>query len=377
MEKMKRNNLIKTFTMIFIIMISAIILFVVGYVVKMAVEYYRIDEIVDVTSEIQNNQSKDIEIGKEYSITTYNIGFGAYTREFSFFLDSGEMLDGTKVTGKNSTAKDKQTVLDNTNGAISIIKALNPDFAFFQEVDREATRSHFINQYGMLQNNFSDYGSSFVLNFHSSYLLYPFNDPHGRVQAGIATFSKYNLHSSIRYSLPIDEAFFTKFFDLDRCIMMSRIKVGDKELVLINVHLSAYDKGGLIREKQLQVLNTILQEEQNKENYVIIGGDFNHDIADSLNTFKTTQKVPEWVYVFDKNKLSSYFTFATSNLNPTCRSTDIPYTEGVNYTVVLDGFIISNNIEKISVENIVSIDSKDVSFMYSDHNPVILKFKLK
>lgn len=110
---------------------------------------------------------------------------------------------------------------------------------------------------------------------------------------------------------------------------------------------------------------------------MIIGGDFNHDIAESLNTFKTMQKVPEWVYVFDKSKLSSYFTFATSNLNPTCRSTDIPYTEGVNYTVVLDGFIISNNIEKISVENIVSIDSKDVSFMYSDHNPVILKFKLK
>ena len=54
---------------------------------------------------------------------------------------------------------------------------------------------------------------------------------------------------------------------------------------------------------------------------------------------------------------------------PTCRTADIPYTKGVNYTSVLDGFIVSDNVTA-TAENI------DADFMYSDHNPVKLTFKL-
>ena len=42
--------------------------------------------------------------------------------------------------------------------------------------------------------------------------------------------------------------FITKFTDLDRCFLISRLGLDNgKELVLINVHLSAYDQGGTIR----------------------------------------------------------------------------------------------------------------------------------
>ena len=33
-------------------------------------------------------------IGTEYTALTYNIGFGAYTPDFSFFMDGGESLLG-------------------------------------------------------------------------------------------------------------------------------------------------------------------------------------------------------------------------------------------------------------------------------------------
>ena len=62
-----------------------------------------------------------------YSISTYNIGFGAYTHDFSFFMDSGETLDGEKVTGKDSVAKDKDTVISNTTGAVDTIVDKNVD----------------------------------------------------------------------------------------------------------------------------------------------------------------------------------------------------------------------------------------------------------
>ena len=66
--------------------------------------------------------------------------------------------------------------------------------------------------------------------------------------------------------------------------------------------------------------------------------------------------------------LNDNFSFATSKNAPTCRSTDMPYEKGVNYTVVIDGFIVSKNIK---VEKILNIDT---DFKYSDHNPVYLEF---
>ena len=43
----------------------------------------------------------------------------------------------------------------------------------------------------------------------------------------------------------------------------------------------------------------------------------------------------------------------------------------MTYTVTLDGFIISDNLECLSYENINS------GYSCSDHDPVYLKFKLK
>lgn len=354
------------------------IVVVVGvYVLYMQIQYYRIEDNQDLTSSINNNQDNLLLLDTEYSVTTYNIGFGAYNREFSFFMDSGVMQDGTKISGSGSRAKSKDVVLDNTNGAIEIISSLNPDFMLFQEVDINSTRSHKVNQLEMLQNNFVDYGNVYASNFHSAFLFYPIFNPHGSTSSGIATFSKYKMNSSLRRKLPIDEGFLNKFFDLDRAFTVSRFSVGDKELVIINVHLSAYDEGGLYRRKQLELLNEVLAYEASLGNYVIAGGDFNHDIANSLNSFETLQEVPNWVYVLEEEDLAPNFRFATSNLNPTCRSSDMEYIEGTNYTVVIDGFIVSDNVDIVSVDNIVKLGMQDVNFLYSDHNPVNFKFVLK
>ena len=350
-------------------LVGLILLILVGYVIYLSATYYRIDD--NQTLDVTNNQTAQISLNEDYSITTYNIGFGAYTQDFDFFMDTGEMLDGTKTSGSGSRAKDKQTVLDNTNGALQTILQQETDFAFFQEVDTKADRSFFVNQYEMLQDAFTNYSSVFASNFHSGFLFYPLTNPHGAVNAGIATFSKYEISESVRRSFPIDNGFFTKFFDLDRCFQVNRLNIqgSDKQLVLINLHMSAYDEGGKIRALQLEMLKNVLSEEYAKGNYVIAGGDWNHDIANSLNTFETQQKVPEWVAQINEEDLPEGFSFATSTNAPTCRSTDMPYEIGVNYSVVIDGFIVSDNVTA-SVVNI------DTDFMYSDHNPVKMTFSL-
>lgn len=353
-------------------LLLALVIFVVGYVTYMQVNYYRIED--NQPLEISNNKKEILKTNTTYSAVTYNIGFGAYDQEYSFFMDSGQMKDGREVVGKYSRARSEENALKNTNGSTKIMKKLSPDFALLQEVDVKATRSYNINQKENFEKNFKDYSSVFALNFHAPYMLYPLNEPHGSVQAGLLTMSKYGATSAIRKSYPVDESFFTKFFDLDRCFTITRYSVeNEKELVLINNHMSAYDEGGTIRARQLQLLNKTMEEEYKKGNYVIVGGDFNHALGGTMDVFESEQKIPQWVFQLNNEDIVKGMSVVNASNNtqvPTCRSCDIPYEKGVNYTSVLDGFIVSDNVVE-SAENV------DEDFMYSDHNPVKLTFKLK
>lgn len=366
----KRINPRLRFLLAFIILIiTAFTLTIGGYAIYIISTFYRIEDNIDI--DIINNNNDVVPSNHELTITTFNIGFGAYEHSFSFFMDDGEMLDGTIVKGQYAKARNLDVVVLNTVGCISYAQSESADFYFFQEVDERATRSHKYNQLNKLKDSFSTFNISYAENFHSAYLFYPFNDPIGKSNSGIVTLSKYNVESSTRRQFPIDMSFVNKFFDLDRCFMISRLPVdNDKELVLINLHMSAYDEGGAIRASQLELLNTILAEEYNKGNYVIAGGDWNHDIANSINTFTTTQKVPNWVYALEDEDLVDNYSFVKADNAPTCRSTDIAYTKNVNYTVVIDGFAVSDNVTVISAHNV------DANFKYSDHNPATLKFML-
>ncbi len=344
---------------------------VLGYVIYMQVQYYRIADFTEIDT--QNPQQEQLKTETPYRIMTYNIGFGAYSADYSFFMDTGEMKDGTKTAGKHARAVSASEEVDNTMGSLEIIKDQEADFLFVQEVDEKATRSYQVNQREILEEGLEGYASVFAKNFHSAYLCYPFTEPHGSVEAGMMTFGKYQISENVRRQFPVSDAFITKFTDLDRCFLVSRLLVEDeKELVLIQVHLSAYDEGGKIRAEQLALLNEVLKEEWEKRNYVIVGGDFNHDIADSIDSFPTEQKTPEWVYQLQDADLAEGFRFVKAENAeevPTCRGADIPYEKGVTYTVIVDGFIVSDNI-RASAQNL------DEGFLYSDHNPVVMEFTL-
>jgi len=355
-----------------LILLTITVLTICGYIAYLQINYYRIDDGIELL--VNNQRIENIEVGKDYTVMTYNIGFGAYNHEFSFFMDKGKMNDGSEVCGKYGKAQNKESVTSNISGNTNIIKNLNTDFYILQEVDTASTRSYFINQKNIIETTLNEYCSVYGENFHSSYLCYPISDPHGSVRAGLLTLSRYKIDKAVRRSYPVDESFITKFFDLDRCFVVTRIPTNtDKELVLINSHMSAYDEGGLIRQQQLELLRSVLVEEYNKGNYVIVGGDFNHALCGTVKAFASQQQVPEWVSVMNDSDIPEHFRIVeASNIKdvPTCRSTDMPYTKGVNYTAVLDGFIVSDNIE-------AEATNYDADFMYSDHNPVIMKFVLR
>ena len=101
---------------------------------------------------------------------------------------------------------------------------------------------------------------------------------HGKSLAGLSTFSRYKIEAANRYEYTISDSL-SKLFDIDRCFSVSSLSVENaKTLYIINSHMSAYDKGGVIRQTQIQELNNFISKCYNEGNYVIVGGDFNHDL---------------------------------------------------------------------------------------------------
>lgn len=352
-----------------VILVLALIL--VGYIIYLQVNYYRIEDNAPVT--VEQDISTKVITAKDYTALSYNIGFGAYDHPFSFFMDTGVMADGTKVRGEYGRARSEEAVVVNTQGVIGVAHQEATDFYLFQEVDSGSDRSYFIDQQAEITGEFDSLTATYAVNFHSAYLFYPFTDPHGRVNSGLLTLSRYNIDSATRRSYPIDESFPAKFFDLDRCFVVNRLPVeGGGELVLINSHMSAYDKGGKSRDAQMKLLNAVLAEEYAKGNWVIVGGDFNNALFGTIDTFPTKQQTPTWLVPIDDSDFADHFHLVEPDNAQTVateRASDIPYERGINHEVVIDGFLVSDNITA-SAKNI------DANFKYSDHNPVRLTFKL-
>ena len=76
-----------------------------------------------------------LETGVAYTAATYNIGFGAYTPDYTFFMDEGVMADGVKTVSEHSTAVSCESVLACTQGAIDTLDELDLGFVLLQEVD--------------------------------------------------------------------------------------------------------------------------------------------------------------------------------------------------------------------------------------------------
>lgn len=347
-----------------LIILGVFVLVVLIYVIYIFASYQRIEDNVALTPE--NNSEEIVKTGTDYKITTFNVGFGAYSKDYSFFMDGG----------KESRARSKDEVIANINGASAVIEQLDPDFAFFQEVDTDSTRSYHVNQYELLKGIFPDMASDFGVNYDSAYLFYPILEPHGKSKSCLATFSDYKIESALRRSLPIDTGVM-KFVDLDRAYVITRVAVENgKQLCLYNIHLSAYTKDGSIREAQVQMLSEDLKADYDAGNYVICAGDFNQDLyGNSAELFSAKQETPSWAERFPSELLPEGISLALpeadETLVPTCRNADKPYVEGENFVTVLDGFIISDNVECVEVRNI------DAGFLHSDHNPVLLEFRLK
>ena len=313
--------------------------------------------------ETSGESSRQLALGRSLSVLTWNVGYGALGDNADFFLDGG----------KNVYTAGKARVLENMDDIMVKVKALDPDVAFFQEVDVKADRSHKINEKTMLSDALPGRSSAFAWNFKVPFIPYPL-PPIGQVNAGILSLSRFPVSSSLRVQLPCPFTYPMRICNLKRCLLVERLPIegSDKELVMVNLHLEAYDSGeGKIA--QTKMLREVLESEYKKGNYVIAGGDFNQQFSNANASGYPVYKGMWKPGILNVDEFSGQWQFCMSSKVPSCRSLDKAY-EGADKQsfqyYLIDGFIVSPNIR------VDSLDVCDFAFRSSDHNPVMLRVTL-
>ncbi len=294
-------------------------------------------------------------------ILSWNIGYCGLDKSADFFMDGG----------KNVNPKSREKIEENMNAINNFILKEYADINLLQEVDKKASRTKKIDEYEFFIQNSKNPNSAYTANFLCKFVPYPF-PPIGQIDAGLATYTKFPIKEAERHSLPCPFKYPVRIANMKRCLLETRFRLENgKDLVVFNLHLEAYDDGeGKIA--QTKKLIEVLETEYSKGNYVIAGGDFNQAMYGTMEKYPV-QNADLWApSIMENDILPDGWKFYFDDKTPTCRLLNKPYTDKKTHQFyVIDGFIVSPNVEVESVETI------DLNFENSDHNPVVIEISIK
>lgn len=284
---------------------------------------------LEVPAQIQNDSV--------HSIITYNLGY----------------LSG--MTNNLPVEKPRSLFEQNMAKVIRALKKADADIISFQEIDFSANRSYYINQ----PEEIAKLGYPFTgltVNWDKKYVpfpYYPFSVHFGKMISGQSVLSKYKILEQKRIALDRDpdNPFYYDSFYLDRLAQVVKIKVRNETLVLINVHLEAYNPS--TRAKQMQQIKKLYLQYY-KDFPTILLGDFNSDVNFPDASIKLLLNMPKTGCVaFDPTDSQNTF----SSKTPEVRLDYIFYNEQF--------------IKEISGKVLQQFEEA------SDHLPLLMKFKFK
>ena len=272
-----------------------------------------------------------------YSVITYNIGY----------------LSG--MTNNLPVERPKSLFDENLKKVILELEKIDADILAFQEIDYDSKRSYHVNQ----QNEISKLGYTYFgqnINWDKKYVpfpYYPFSRHFGKILSGQSILSKYPILENERIALERNtkNPFYYDSFYIERLAQVCKIKIKDQVLVLINVHLEAYDQE--TRKKQMKFIKKLYLKYRNDFPTILLG-DFNSDIGYSDAAIDILLNIKDL----------GCAAFDTSNPENTFDSASP--TERLDYI-----FYNKNFIEELDAE--IQKQFK----IASDHLPLLLKFKFK
>lgn len=309
----------------------------------------------------------------ELELVIWNLGFGGLGKESEFFFDASgsQFFSGGKMIHATKAMVDK-----NNQGIVDFVNQHEADIFLFQEVDKSSKRSYYFNQFKALADSRPAYEAHFATNYKVGRVPIPIMEPwqvYGKTFSGLATLSRYQASEVERYQLPGSYDWPTRIFQLDRCIAIHRYPTDrNGDLVVMNIHHSAYDEGGVLKKQQMAFLKDLLIAEYAKGNYVIVGGDWNQcPPGFKFDHFMPGQTEGYTQINIPTDYLPGDWTWAYDQDIPTNRKTHSPYHHGKTFVALIDFFLVSPNVQVLSVKGV------EQGFDFSDHQPVSMRIRLR
>ncbi|MEL7355194.1 MAG: endonuclease/exonuclease/phosphatase family protein [Cyanobacteria bacterium J06560_6] len=198
-------------------------------------------------------------VQSSYTIVSYNIGY----------------LSG--LANNTLNKPERSFFVNNQQQVIAALGAVKPDIVALQEIDINARRSYEIDQVAALAASLEMSASAIAINWDKQYLPFPYWPPSahfGKILSGQATISRYPIERNRRIVLERvpDQPFFYNKFYLDRLAQVSQISLDGQPVIVISVHLEAFDEPTRINQTQFV---RSLAEDYAQTLPVIVTGDFN------------------------------------------------------------------------------------------------------
>lgn len=198
-----------------------------------------------------------------FTLISYNIGY----------------LSGlANAAGEDRTVTPTRELFDqNLQLALTALGAEQPDLIALQEIDLQAQRSYNLNQVQALALPLGLPDAAIAINWDKNYVPFPYwplSQQFGRTVAGQAILSRFPIQTNERIVLEkVDsQPFYYRAFYLDRLAQVAEVDLQGQSLIVINVHLEAFDEP--TRTRQTQVVKE-LAERYAADYPVLLVGDFN------------------------------------------------------------------------------------------------------
>lgn len=292
--------------------------------------------------------------GDTLSVKTWNLGYGGLGAESDFSADGGKSLlpPSRKVVDKN------------VRGIAAQLEASSEDVIILQETARPSLLTRGANTVGAVSDALVDRDNAFSADFVLKFLPWPLRPRHG-------LYSSVDIKGAERElaPLPLEPGYILGLSRRLYHMHIIRFPFPSGHWTVINVHLSAFDEGANVRQAQLRAVLDYAQTEYEKGGHVIVGGDWNLEFVRPERPTTTEDKFLFWVHPFPYEELAPGWRAAIDPATPSVRTNERPYTRGENFTTVIDGFVISPNVEALSVT------TRDLDFQITDHHPVSATFR--
>lgn len=295
-------------------------------------------------------------VGQKVSFFSWNLGYAGLDHEANFVVDGGT----------DWLPKTRNRVEENARYIASTIAQSKCDVMFLQELAGPSFINRNVDLKSMVQDEIPEFSVVYAPDTETRWVPYPL-----RMNMGKATASRMRPLRTIGQILPLENGYYAGILRRHYRLLASRFKTEfpGQELVAINVHLAAFDDGAT-RLQQLDAVLDFAEREYSAGNFVIIGGDWNLRLVPTDFPHQTDEEFLFWLADFPVERLPSRWQIAADPTVPTVRTVHKRFEPSDNYVCVIDGFILSPNVEVLTVKNV------DVRFRHTDHQPVTLQVRL-